>query len=83
VVASLESTRGRHFWYRPPDPEWEQEVVSAAQRAGSVLVQFETDTGQVVWSWSRPGEGGPQFLTRRVALAWMADVLERDDHHAL
>lgn len=83
MVAPLESTRRPHFWHRPPDPEWEHKVVSAAQRAGRALVHFETDTGQVVWSWSRRDEGGPQFLTRRVALAWMADVLERDDHHAL
>ncbi len=83
MVASLESPAPRLFWHRPPAPEWEEEVLSAAGRAGQVLVQFEIDTGQVVWSWSTRDAGGPQFLTRRVALAWMADLLERGDRHAI
>jgi hypothetical protein len=81
MVASLEHPL--RFWHRPPAPEWEEEVLSAARRSDLTLMQFETDTGQVVWSWSARDDGGPRFLTRRVALAWMADVLERGERHAL
>jgi hypothetical protein len=83
MVAPLESPPRPRFWHQPPGPEWEEEVVSAARRGGQHLVQFETDTGQVVWSWSAREVRGPQFLTRRVAVAWMADVLERGDRHAI
>jgi hypothetical protein len=83
MAASLESSIRPHFRHQPPTAEWEEEVLSAARRSDQVLVQFETDTGQVVWSWSARDAGGPQFLTRRVALTWMADVLERGDRHAI
>jgi hypothetical protein len=56
---------------------WEAAIVDAARAVGRSLVQLETDTGQVVWSWSRADGTGPLFLTRRVALTWMADLLER------
>jgi hypothetical protein len=83
VAASLESTRQSRFWHRAPEPEWDAEVMAAARRAGHLLTQFETDTGQLVWSWGPSHRRGPSFLTRRVALAWMADVLERNDDHGL
>jgi hypothetical protein len=63
--------------------DWEVEVVDAARRAGRSLSQYETDTGRLVWAWARPDGTGPLFLTRRVALTWMADVLERLDPHDL
>jgi hypothetical protein len=83
MVTSLENRVRPHFWHRPPEPEWEREVVSAAERAGRTLEQGETEAGQVVWRWSGPDESVPRFLSRRVAVAWMADVLERDDRHAM
>jgi hypothetical protein len=58
---------------------WDAEVVAAARAAGRDLVQFETDTGELVWSWSRADGTGPVFLERRLALTWMAAVLERAD----
>jgi hypothetical protein len=63
--------------------EWESEVIAAAKLVGRSLRQSEADTGQLVWSWSRADGTGPVFLTRRVALTWMADVLERSDRHDL
>ena len=60
---------------------WEAGVVEAAREAGRSLTQSEADTGQVVWSWSRSDGTGPLFLTRRAALTWMAELLERNATH--
>jgi hypothetical protein len=60
--------------------EWEAAIIEAAREAGRSLLRSEADTGQVIWSWSRSDGTGPMFLTRRVALTWMADVLERSGH---
>jgi hypothetical protein len=46
--------------------------------AGFHLVECETDTGQLVWEWRRGREPKPQFVTRRVAIYWMAEYLERE-----
>jgi hypothetical protein len=57
--------------------KWASELVDAARRAGHTLSAGEADTGQTIWSWSRSDGTGPAFLTRRAALSWMADLLER------
>jgi hypothetical protein len=43
---------------------------------GFCLVQYETQTGQIVFEWRRGTEPRPQFVSRRVALRWMHDWLE-------
>jgi hypothetical protein len=62
---------------------WGAEVIEAARRAGRSLTHYEADTGQQIWSWSRSDGTGPLFLTRRAAITWMAEVLERVDPHDL
>jgi hypothetical protein len=58
--------------------ELEQQVVIAqAAYVGFQLVQYETPAGQVVWEWRRGDEPRPQFVTRRVAVHWMQQLLER------
>jgi len=54
------------------------DVVAAASDAGFALVEFETNHGQRVWEWRRGDEPRPQFVSRRVALFWMDDVLAGD-----
>jgi hypothetical protein len=53
----------------------EAAVLRAARTNGFGLFEFETDTGQLVWTWRRRNEPGPQFLTRRAALTWMGERL--------
>jgi len=62
---------------------WEQELLQTARADGLALRQFETDTGQLVWAWQRRNDPGPRFLSRRLALSWMADWLERGVRHDL
>ena len=57
----------------------EHSILLQAAETGFALVQHETDTGQLVWEWRRGDEPRPQFVTRRVALHWMADWLHRDN----
>ncbi|MCU1465097.1 MAG: hypothetical protein JWM72_1025 [Actinomycetia bacterium] len=52
-------------------------VITRAGHAGFRLVQYETETGQTIWEWRRANEPRPQFVTRRVAIHWMAQLLER------
>jgi hypothetical protein len=54
---------------------------AAMDAAGRSLTHYEADTGQQVWSWSRSDGTGPLFLSRRAALTWMAELLERTDPH--
>ena len=57
----------------------EDEVVaSRAADRGFRLLQYETENGQLVWEWRRGNEPRPQFVTRRVAMHWMAEFLELD-----
>jgi hypothetical protein len=56
----------------------EDRVVSSAADLGFRLVQHETDNGQLAWEWQRGNEPRPQFVTRRVAIHWMAEFLELD-----
>jgi hypothetical protein len=52
-------------------------VVAHAADAGYRLVRRELDTGNLVWEWCRGHDPRPLFMTRRVALQWMAKELER------
>ena len=54
----------------------ETQLILRAREAGFSLVQYETDTGQLVFEWRRGDERGPQFLTRDLALRWLVDRLE-------
>jgi len=63
---------------RPVAPLNEKTVLAGAADAGFRLVQCETDTGQLVWEWRRGNEPKPQFVTRRVAIHWMAEFLARE-----
>ena len=72
-------TSESRFRVRPGSELWESEVIEAARGTGRSLRQYEADTGQMVWSWMRSDGTGPLFLTRRAALTWMAEVLERVD----
>jgi hypothetical protein len=63
----------------PLVPPLEDDIVLArAAHEGSRLVQYETDTGQLIWEWRHGNEPRPQFVTRRVAIHWMTQLLERD-----
>jgi hypothetical protein len=59
----------------------EQSIVARAADSGFRLVQYETETGQLVWEWRRGSEPRPQFVTRRVAMHWMDEFLARDTLH--
>jgi hypothetical protein len=63
----------------PPESAREEETVIAdAAAAGFELVQYDTDTGQTVWEWRRGLEPRPQFVTRRIAIHWMTELLPRE-----
>jgi hypothetical protein len=56
----------------------DETVVFHAADLGFQLVQYETDNGQLAWEWRRGNEPRPQFVTRRVAIHWMAEFLALD-----
>ncbi|MET0629203.1 MAG: hypothetical protein ABW033_12175 [Acidimicrobiia bacterium] len=56
----------------------DQAVIARAADAGFRLAQYETDQGHSVWEWRHGSDPRPQFVTRRVAVHWMAEFLERD-----
>jgi hypothetical protein len=58
-------------------------VVATAAATGFRLVQYETDVGQPVWEWRRGDEPRPQFVTRRIAIRWMTELLAREPTVAL
>ena len=49
-----------------------------AADVGFRLVHHETDSGQMVWERQRGTDAGLQFLTRRFAIHWMSEFLERE-----
>ena len=55
----------------------QQAVIAQDAHAGFHLVHYKTPTGQVVWERRRGDEPRPQFVTRRVAVHWMQEILER------
>jgi len=56
----------------------EADVIARARAHGIDLIQRETDTGNLIWSW-RTLDLAPQpsFLSRAQAVAYMASVLDR------
>jgi hypothetical protein len=56
----------------------DQVVIAHAADAGFRLARDETANGQTVWEWRHGTDPRPQFVTRRVAVHWMAEFLERD-----
>jgi len=72
IMTSISASRTRAL---------EEEVIRHATRFGFSLVQSESDTGQLVWTWRRPRGAAPSFLTRRDAVRWMRDSIARDDVH--
>jgi hypothetical protein len=63
---------------RTRDDREDEIVVVEAAAAGFKLFQYETDTGQLVWEWRRGSEPRPQFVTRRIAIHWMRELLRRE-----
>lgn len=63
---------------RPADDD----VIRQAAAHGFDLVEYETSIGQVVFEWRRGHEPRPQFVSRRVAMHWMVEWLQREDAHA-
>jgi len=62
-------------WENPSDAE----LIARASQSGFELLQYESDTGQVIFEWRQGGhDPGPMFVSRRVALHWMADWLRRE-----
>jgi len=55
----------------------EQDVITRAADAGYRLVQYETERGQLIWEWRNTDGRRPQFVTRRVAVRWMAELLSQ------
>lgn len=54
------------------------DVVRDAAALGFTLVQREFDTGSFVWVWlSDDNAPEPRFLTRRQAVAYMDEKLQR------
>jgi hypothetical protein len=68
VTTAIGPRSSRHF---------ERDILALAKRNGFRLDHYETETGQLVWEWQRGDEPKPQFVSRRVALHWMADWLQR------
>jgi hypothetical protein len=63
----------------PPGYKRDAVVTALARAHGYDLIQRETDTGNLVWTW-RSVEQRPQptFLTRVQAVAYMDEHLARD-----
>ncbi len=76
MAASIAGVPRRGLAAPTGSSEWEARIIESARQAGHSLSCAEADTGQVIWSWSRSDGTGPLFLTRRVALSWMADELD-------
>ena len=55
----------------------EDMVIAGAAAVGFALVEHEGDNGQLLWEWRHGDEPAPQFVSRRVAMRWMREWLER------
>jgi hypothetical protein len=64
--------------HAPVDALEDHVVLAHAVDAGFRLVRHTTDTGSTVWEWRRGDEPRPQFVSRHVALHWMAEFLARN-----
>jgi hypothetical protein len=60
----------------------DQAVIARAADAGFRLVPFETERGTRSWEWRRGNEPRPQFVSRRVALHWMRELLAHEHRAA-
>jgi len=60
----------------------DRQVLRAASERGYSLLQRELDTGQLAWAWV-PQKGGAtsQFLTRRLAMEYMTELLAGPSRH--
>ena len=83
MTASLASFPQNGFSAPKGSKEWELEILEAARRKGRALRRAETNTDQIIWSGARTHGTGPMFLTRRIALTWMANLIERAETHHL
>ena len=63
----------------PDDNDLEDVLIGRARQHDCELHEHETPEGQVVYSWRwHSQDPGPQFLSRQLAIAWMAEWLEED-----
>jgi hypothetical protein len=54
-------------------------ILGRAAQHDCELCETETPEGQLVYSWRwHKNEPGPQFLSRDLAMAWMAEWLDDD-----
>ena len=61
------------------DGNFDDVILGRAAQHDCELLQTETPEGQVVYSWLwHRKEPGPQFLSRDLAMAWMAEWLDDD-----
>jgi hypothetical protein len=59
--------------------ELDDMILGRAAQHDCELCETETPEGQVLYSWRWQGtEPGPQFLSRDLAMAWMAEWLDDD-----
>ena len=64
---------------QPDDNDLDEFLIGRARQHDCELFEHETPEGQLVYSWRwQRQEPGPQFLSRQLALAWMAEWLEED-----
>lgn len=57
-----------------PDPR-DDDLLAHARELGFELATYESSAGQLVYEWRRGDEPRPQFVTRRVALLWMEELI--------
>ena len=63
----------------PTTTTCEADLLGRARQHDCELYEHETPEGQVVYSWRwHRQDPGPQFLSRQLAMAWMAEWLEED-----
>jgi hypothetical protein len=55
-------------------------IIERAAQDDFLLFERETDNGQVMfeWRWGKRRYPGPEFVSRRHAIDWMAEYLEGD-----
>jgi len=62
-----------------PNPDRRDEfILERASNDNFQLVERETDSGQLMfeWRWGKRRYPGPEFVSRRHAIDWMAEYLE-------
>jgi hypothetical protein len=56
----------------------DQTIIARAADLGFRLAPRDTGRGTMVWEWRLGDSPRPQFVTRRSALQWISEWLERD-----